>query len=130
MLWLRWVLVGPPPQANCSTIMPGAPMASRRATTSGVMTPRSSARMGTCPSPASSAANSSTPGPFFQVPTMAARGRRRGGEVRRQGVTAAGQCGGQLVPSCPAGSDRGGNEGSARGPPSSPPVSASAGTAQ
>ena len=51
--------------------MPGRPSPSRSASTSGVMTPRSSATIGSSPSAARTASKSAAPGPFTQRPLTA-----------------------------------------------------------
>ena len=51
--------------------MPGKPYRSRSASTSGVMTPRSSATIGSSPRAASSASKNAAPGPFTHRPSTA-----------------------------------------------------------
>ena len=51
--------------------MPGKPNRVRSASTSGVMTPRSSAMIGSLPSAALIASKSAAPGPFTQRPFTA-----------------------------------------------------------
>ena len=61
---------------NWSTTIPGSPSASRSRRTAGVMTPRSSAMIGSAPSAAPAASNSARPGPRRQRPASAWRAPR------------------------------------------------------